>query len=60
MSVRTEAISVRVAPELKAEIEKMAAADGRSVSSYVERLLAQHVEEKAGKKRSGYTLDNVG
>jgi len=40
------AISVRVSPEIKEGIEKVAKADGRTVSAYVERLLVQHLQEK--------------
>jgi len=40
------AISVRVSPEVKEGIEKVAKSDGRTVSAYVERLLVQHLQEK--------------
>ncbi|MDF2141201.1 DUF1778 domain-containing protein [Paenirhodobacter sp. CAU 1674] len=42
---KTSAISVRVADETKQAVEKAAEADGRSVASYVERLLVSHLKE---------------
>ena len=44
---KTSAISVRVSEEVKAAAEKAAEADSRSVASYVEKLLADHLK-KAG------------
>ncbi|MBL3561978.1 DUF1778 domain-containing protein [Rhodovulum sulfidophilum] len=43
---KTSAISVRVSDETKKAVEKAAAADGRSVASYVERLLTTHLKEQ--------------
>lgn len=43
---KRSAISVRVSDELKQAAEKAASDDGRSVASYVERLLAAHLTEK--------------
>jgi predicted HicB family RNase H-like nuclease len=42
---KTSAISVRVPDEVKAAAEKAAAADGRSVASYVEKLLTEHLRK---------------
>lgn len=44
---KTAAIAVRMEPEIKAALEKAAAADRRSVASFVEKTLAEHLE-KAG------------
>jgi predicted DNA-binding protein len=41
--VKTAAISLRVSPELKESLEQQATADGRSLASYVERVLTLHV-----------------
>lgn len=41
---RTAAISVRVGPELKAGIERLAEADHRTVAQYVERVLIEHLK----------------
>jgi hypothetical protein len=40
---KTSAISVRVSDDVKAAAEKAAAADSRSVASYVEKLLTEHL-----------------
>jgi hypothetical protein len=42
---KTSAISLRVADEIKKAVEKAAAADDRSVASYVERLIVSHLKE---------------
>jgi hypothetical protein len=42
---KTSAISVRVPAEVKAAAEKAAAADSRSVASYVEKLLTEHLRK---------------
>jgi predicted DNA-binding protein len=41
---KTAPLSIRITPELKAEIEKLAKADKRPVASYVEIVLQAHVE----------------
>lgn len=43
--VRTAAIGIRVEPELKAVLEKAAKEDGRTVASYIERILVAHLKE---------------
>lgn len=42
---REVALSVRVEPELKAAVTRAAAADGRTVSSWVARLIQAHLKE---------------
>lgn len=42
---KTSAISLRIADEIKKAVEKAAAADDRSVASYVERLIVSHLKE---------------
>jgi hypothetical protein len=46
---KTAALSVRIEPELKAGLERLAEADRRSLASYVELVLQDHV--KAATKR---------
>ena len=51
MSVQTEGrrdaqIGFRIRSDLKAELERLARADGRSLANYLERLLDAHVEAK--------------
>jgi predicted HicB family RNase H-like nuclease len=43
---KTAAISVRVAPEIKAAAEKAAKADGRTLANWVEQILARELREK--------------
>jgi len=43
---KTSAISVRVPDTTKQAVEKAADEDGRSVASYVERLLTSHLKDK--------------
>jgi len=44
--------SMRLEPELKAALQRLAEADNRSLTNYVETILRQHVAEsqKRGKK----------
>ena len=43
--VRTAAIGIRVEPGLKAALEKAAKDDGRTIASYIERILIAHLKE---------------
>ncbi|MUZ63500.1 YlcI/YnfO family protein [Agrobacterium vitis] len=43
---KTSALSVRVPDEVKEAAEKAAKDDGRSLASYVERVLVQHLKDK--------------
>jgi hypothetical protein len=49
----TTQLGVHVRPSLKAELAKLAAADRRSLSSYIQLVLEAHVEakKKEGRKR---------
>ncbi|WCR01068.1 DUF3408 domain-containing protein [Paracoccus aestuarii] len=42
---KTAAISVRVSQETKEAVEKAASNDDRSVASYIDRLLVQHLKD---------------
>jgi hypothetical protein len=44
--VRSAPLGFRIEPELKAALEKAAEDDGRSVSSFVERVLIAHLRDK--------------
>jgi len=48
---KTSAISVRVSDQVKAAAEKAASDDSRTLASYVEKLLAEHLRAK------GYLAD---
>tara|TARA_R110002020_G_scaffold134329_1_gene299858 strand:- start:154 stop:312 length:159 start_codon:yes stop_codon:yes gene_type:complete len=43
---KTSAVSVRVTEETKLALEKAAVEDGRSVASYVDRLLTSHLRDE--------------
>ena len=49
---KTAPISFRIRPDLKAALERLAAADRRSLSAYIELALERHVEETGGKGKS--------
>ena len=43
-------LSIRIDPELKKRAKRVAAADGRSLSNWVTRLINREVEKSSGKK----------
>jgi predicted DNA-binding protein len=43
--VKPSAYSFRFDPELRAHLERLAKADGRTLANYIERVLWHHVEE---------------
>lgn len=47
--VRSAAIGIRVEPEIKAALEKVAKEDGRTVASYLERLIIAHLKQISDK-----------
>jgi predicted HicB family RNase H-like nuclease len=49
---KTAVLSVRIKPSVKTMVERLADADGRSLASYVERLIeaANEAERPTGKK----------
>jgi predicted transcriptional regulator len=61
--VKTDALSFRVASEVKAALERVAMADDRSVSGLVERILRQwlvdngHLEPSQKGEASGVNRD---
>ena len=48
---KTAALSVRITPELKSALEELAERDKRSLASYVEIALQEHVEEQRKRGR---------
>lgn len=44
--VKTAALGIRIAPEIKDALEVAAKADRRSVAAYVEKLIADDLEAK--------------
>ena len=43
--MKSETIYLRITPELKEELRKLAEADGRSLSGYLLYILQMHVDE---------------
>jgi hypothetical protein len=43
--IKVATLSLRISPELKAAAEKAAAADHRSLTSLIEKLLAEHLQK---------------
>lgn len=49
---KNDSITVRIDPDLKAQLEARAVKDDRTLSAYVGRVLKQHLEgEKTGKAK---------
>lgn len=47
---KSAALSHRIDPQLKADLESLARSDDRSLANYIQRILQQHVE--AAKKQT--------
>jgi predicted transcriptional regulator len=50
---KTDPVSVRLDPDVKAELEALATADDRSLSAYIARVLTQHVAAVRAKASKG-------
>lgn len=46
---KTERLQIRITPELKAQLQQLAEADGRTVSNYIEQLIKQAIETPKAK-----------
>ena len=44
--IKTERLQIRITPEMKAELQRLAEADGRTVSNYVEMLIKVAIDPK--------------
>ena len=51
--MKTLPVSVRLSPDVKAALEEAAEADSRSISSYMEKVLAEHLREKGWLRTKG-------
>jgi predicted DNA-binding protein len=49
--VRNAQLNLRIKPELKAKLEKLAKQDRRTLSAYVEKVLDEHVESTFSRKK---------
>lgn len=43
--MKTERLNVRVTPELKTKLQKLADADGRNISNYIKMLIEKELKE---------------
>ena len=43
---KSDRLNIRISPELKAQLQELANADGRSVSNYIEQLIKAAIEKK--------------
>lgn len=43
---KTDRLQIRITPELKAKLQQLAEAEGRSVSNYVEQLIKKAIDSK--------------
>ena len=50
-STRSATLVLRVRPELKAALERLATNDRRSISNYVEIILEDHVQKAPSRRR---------
>ncbi len=44
-------VNLRLTSELRSKLQRLADADGRKLSNYIERVLVAHVESTSGKDR---------
>ena len=49
---KSEVVRLRITPELKARLQATAAADGRTMSNFIERLLMQALPESGSDKQA--------
>lgn len=46
---KTERLQIRISPELKAQLQKLAEAEGRTVSNYIEQLIKVSISKSTEK-----------
>ena len=46
LMVKTERLQIRISPELKQQLQRLAEAEGRTVSNYVEMLIRREIEKQ--------------
>ena len=56
---KTETLNLRIDPELKAAAERAAAADRRSLTTYIEKLIEDDVARREGARRGFQTQVTV-
>ena len=46
--MKTERLQIRISPELKAQLQALAEADGRTISNYIEQLILRELQKREG------------
>jgi predicted DNA-binding protein len=44
--MKTERLQIRISPELKAQLQALAEADGRTISNYIELLIRREIQKR--------------
>lgn len=44
--MKTERLQIRISPELKAQLQSLAEADGRTISNYIELLIKREIQKR--------------
>lgn len=44
--MKTERLQIRISPELKAQLQALAEADGRTISNYIELLIKREIQKR--------------
>jgi hypothetical protein len=57
--LKTAQVNLRLKPAMKAAAEKAAAADRRSLTSYIEKLIADDLDAKRASKRGKSTSKSI-
>lgn len=47
---KTDRLQIRISPELKAQLQKLAEAEGRTISNYIEQLIKAAIERTSQNK----------
>lgn len=55
---KTDRLYIRITPEMKEALQELAAADGRSLSNYIENLLRREIERHAPKQEQQRSCRN--
>lgn len=57
---KTERLQLRVSAEMKEQLERLAAADGRSVTNYIEHLIRKALAQEAAEAINKAFCDALG
>lgn len=55
---KTDRLYIRITPEMKEALQEIAAADGRSLSNYIENLLRRDIEQHTPKQEQPRSCRN--